>query len=934
MKKTLVIVWLLAPLLTAQGFYFGRNKVQYTRFDWQVMETEHFNIYYYPEMEDMARRGAALAEEAFRDLQPRFNHYINRRIPLIFYSTHLHFQQTNITPGFIPEGVGGFFEFIKGRVVIPSNGNLHNFRHVIRHELVHVFMHAKVSTVLRDHNKVDGPFPPLWFTEGLAELWSTDWDARGEMIIKDAVLNNYELGLKNIYVVNGTFSMYKIGQHILGYISQKYGADKLLLIMTALWKHEKFEDAFQEAIGKDYEEFDKEYLYYLKKKYYPLMARTDFISQKSDALQEEGFNFKPVYYREKDRDAVLYLGNHSGYASIFLQYTDIGDEEEPPEPEVLVRGEATSDFESFHIFDSKISVSRAGLLAFSAKSGAHDVLYIYNVPERRLLGKMPLETTDGTQLAGIYSPSWDATGERLVFSGLSMAGYKDLYLFDYRRKRLKRLTRDVYDDFDPVFTPRGRIIFGSDRGAFGGEGATNLFSCDSNGTDIRYLTYGRQHDAAPAVSADGQWLAFTSDREGTANIYLMRRPFQAGLPQTARLTRAVGTLFDPAWTPDGDLLFSAFESRRFQIRRMNNVLRQQDTLAFQPLRFAPPAADGWLYPTISAKGIRAKRRYEKEYTLDIAQSQLSQDPVFGTTGGAAFSFSDVLGNDIYNILVYNNARTSSDILSSFNFAVNHISLEKKVNYAYGVFRFAGEYFNPEDAFYYEDRAGGSISIFYPLSTFSRISFSQSLSYSDKNWGFGRRRFAWLNASFLSFVHDNALWTPTGPIDGWRFNVTLGNTYDFAFNNVNYLTGLFDFRYYQRLSLRTSYAVRLYTLFNAGKEARQFYFGGSWDLRGVPRWSLHGQRIFLVSQEFRFPLVDAVGVKLPFLSLGFRSIRGAVFLDAGNAWNDTLTSVRGSYGLGVRLPLGFLVLRWDFGRRTDFRDWDQGGFTQFFFGWDF
>ena len=141
-------LFLLSSSAFSQFFYFGRNKVQYTEFDWHVLKTEHFDIYYYPEMQDLAERGAFLAEESYSALEQKFSQNVANRIPLIFYSSHLHFQQTNITPGFIPEGVGGFFEFLKGRVVIPYDGSMSNFRHVIRHELVHVFMHSKINRVL------------------------------------------------------------------------------------------------------------------------------------------------------------------------------------------------------------------------------------------------------------------------------------------------------------------------------------------------------------------------------------------------------------------------------------------------------------------------------------------------------------------------------------------------------------------------------------------------------------------------------------------------------------------------------------------------------------------------------------------------------------------------------------------------------------------
>ena len=122
--KYFLLLFLLVQSASAQFYYFGRNKVQYTNFDWKVLQTEHFEIYYYTEMKELAERGAQFAEESYRLHEQQFNHNISRRIPLVFYSSHLHFEQTNITSGFIPEGVGGFFEFLKGRVVIPADGSL------------------------------------------------------------------------------------------------------------------------------------------------------------------------------------------------------------------------------------------------------------------------------------------------------------------------------------------------------------------------------------------------------------------------------------------------------------------------------------------------------------------------------------------------------------------------------------------------------------------------------------------------------------------------------------------------------------------------------------------------------------------------------------------------------------------------------------------
>ena len=109
----------LVPTSSAQ-YYFGRNKIQYDDFKWKILKTEHFDVYFYPEMRELAEIGAGLAEDAYRRLEAKTNHNILRRIPLIFYSNHSHFQQTNTIPNFISEGVGGFFEFLKAASSFPQ----------------------------------------------------------------------------------------------------------------------------------------------------------------------------------------------------------------------------------------------------------------------------------------------------------------------------------------------------------------------------------------------------------------------------------------------------------------------------------------------------------------------------------------------------------------------------------------------------------------------------------------------------------------------------------------------------------------------------------------------------------------------------------------------------------------------------------------------
>jgi outer membrane protein assembly factor BamA len=107
------------------------------------------------------------------------------------------------------------------------------------------------------------------------------------------------------------------------------------------------------------------------------------------------------------------------------------------------------------------------------------------------------------------------------------------------------------------------------------------------------------------------------------------------------------------------------------------------------------------------------------------------------------------------------------------------------------------------------------------------------------------------------------------------------------------------------------------------------------LRGYPRRDVYARNVILSSNELRFPLIDALFVGSPVASLGFQAIRGAVFFDAGNAWEDDFGRMKGSLGVGARVALGYLVvLRFDWARRTDFRKIDNKTRFEFFFGWNF
>ena len=237
----LLWVLLLASTAGAQPYHFGKNKVQHDEFDWQRLETEHFDLYFYPEEEELASIAARMAEEGFRELERRLAHTVRRRVPLIVYSSHVYFEQTNIMPVMLPEGVAGFTEFLKGRVALPLSGSYPDFERVLHHELVHVFMFDRIRTVLRDRGVTDVWFGPLWFSEGLAEYLSGPQDSQAHMILRDALFSGRLAPIAQMHRIHGTFQMYKEGESICHLMAERYGEDVFARLLDNWWRGEDFD---------------------------------------------------------------------------------------------------------------------------------------------------------------------------------------------------------------------------------------------------------------------------------------------------------------------------------------------------------------------------------------------------------------------------------------------------------------------------------------------------------------------------------------------------------------------------------------------------------------------------------------------------------------------------------------------------------------------
>src|SRR5581483_6762911 len=259
------------PAAQAQvGASFGKNKVEYKDFQWQYIQSPHFDVYFYQGGRNLAQFVADHAEQALDSIERVMKYDITNRVAILVYNSHNDFQQTNAVGEFLPEGVGGVTELLKNRVIIPYEGDFELFRHVIHHELTHavvndMFIGGTYQSLLTG----GGMEIPSWMNEGLAEYNSLHGlDLETDMFMRDATLNDAVPPLDRL----GGYVQYRVGQTMYWYISQRYGPDKVGELLQRIRTSRSVEAGFRSTFGLSVGEFGEKFLDALKKLYYPDIA--------------------------------------------------------------------------------------------------------------------------------------------------------------------------------------------------------------------------------------------------------------------------------------------------------------------------------------------------------------------------------------------------------------------------------------------------------------------------------------------------------------------------------------------------------------------------------------------------------------------------------------------------------------------------------------
>jgi len=515
---------------TAQ--YFGRNSVQYETFNFKILRTQHFDIYFYDKEASSAAEAARMAERWYERLSTVLRHQLSSRQPLILYADHPDFEQTNVLGESPGEGTGGVTESLKRRIILPMGATLAETDHVIGHELVHAFQYD--ITGVGRQSMTGLTRVPLWFIEGMAEYLSIGpVDPNTTMWMRDAVRRGELPSFRDLEGYK--YFPYRWGQAFWAYMGGTYGDDVVGALLRSAGRNGNVELSLESMTHRPVDSLFADWHRALTAAAHEVAAATgtEIPTDKARIKREREtpvttagarllispgsqshYNLAPAI--SPDGKRIVYFSD-AGLFSIdmYLANADNGRI-----IRTLISATRDPHLESMQFINSAGAWDATGTrFVFGAVITGHPALRIVNGNTGKTIREAKFPS-----LGEIFNPTWSPDGRKIAFSA-QVSGYTDLFIFDLQSRQLQRLTDDAYADLEPAWSPDGSsIAFVTDR--FGTSldslsyGAYQLAVMSASGGQITQMPRlsGAKH-INPQWSPDGLSLYFLSDPGGITNIY-------------------------------------------------------------------------------------------------------------------------------------------------------------------------------------------------------------------------------------------------------------------------------------------------------------------------------------------------------------------------------------------------------------------------------
>lgn len=605
--------------------------------DWRTIETPHFRVHYHQPLGLLARRTAAVAEQAHSTLSQIFSFEPGDRVEVVLTdesdsangsATALPYDTIRLYAE-APDDLSPLADYDDWMTMLVTHEHTH-ILHLDQATGLPAFINAILGKIYMPNH-----VSPRWLLEGVAvwqesaltsagRLRSSQWQMYLRMdLLEDRFMTLAQVSNDADRWPHGN-AAYLYGSEFVAFVAQHHGREALAQVIRDYADsvlpygiNRVFERATGHTVEELWDDFRAEKLAQAQ----ALLSRIEAEGRvEGERLTRHGEIARAPRFLPDGRLAYMRSDNRSRPRLVVVDPR--GDIEHEivringgGEAAVLADGhtllyariDAHRDIYAFHdLFERDLATDHERRLTDGLRAREPDVsrdgrwvTFVTSragsahlwVAERHDVRGTMRELARGPLYTQFYTPRWSPDGRTIAFSRWSPGGFRDVVLVDVATDRLTALTRD------------------------------------------------RAMDTGPTWSHDGQSLYFSSDRSGVANIYVYRLPTGS----LSQLTNVVAGAYQPAISADGQrLVYVGYTSYGFDLFELD--LTQVSARPARPYPDARPLPAGTdaLFHAESRDYDPLPTLYPRSYFVDLAADS------WGPQIGVSFAGEDVLSFHRWN----------------------------------------------------------------------------------------------------------------------------------------------------------------------------------------------------------------------------------------------------------------------------------------------
>jgi Tol biopolymer transport system component len=538
--------WLVALVILTRVAWAGDPLRVY-----RTVETDHFIIYYWVPLDDVAHRIGVLAERAHEILSPALDHAPKDKT-LIFLA-----DDTDSANGFASVLPRNAIQL--NTTAPPGFSELDDYDDwlfgLIAHEYTHILHLDTMEGLPTVYNTIFGKtwapnqIMPRWVIEGIAVYEESKRSAGGrnrgtrfDEWIRISRHGGYDLRLDEVSGAPRQFprgnAAYVYGSHFLAYLFDRFGDDTLRKMSheSGAWAPPfAINRQIAKVVGKPFTELYDDWKLYLRDRY----GMQEMAAEKRGlitgrALTHSGESNIWAHYSADGK--TLYWSQYDGYSLPTVRAMPVGKDVSAAWDVIQLDAMGPFDllpdgslvyeqgrqyrrdysFEDIFWWDARTHVTQRLTLGKRARDPAVSpdgrwVAFSMNEHSDSVLAVQPMAPNakerivwHGDRYDNAYQPAWSPDGSRIAFSAWRTDGYRDILIVDVASGKVEEVTHDRAIDMEPAWARDGKTLyFDSDR-----TGITNIYAYDLDTKRLWQVTNVLGGAFQPNPSPDGTRLAF------------------------------------------------------------------------------------------------------------------------------------------------------------------------------------------------------------------------------------------------------------------------------------------------------------------------------------------------------------------------------------------------------------------------------------------